>query len=118
MTDRPSEHSYEGFGSFELVLATARATYSAGVCAILAAPADVQLTTEVLLEHVHSEDRDVVRRALARNRGERASLTFEVRVQGFDEVERVVRARADTVFAADGEPIRLVGTLQDVTQEQ
>jgi diguanylate cyclase (GGDEF)-like protein/PAS domain S-box-containing protein len=117
MTDRPSEQPEEGFGSFEIDLETGATTYSAGVRRMLAAPAELELTSEVVLERVHPEDRDVVAACLERSRRERAPSGFEVRVQRFDEDERVVRGRTDAVFPPEGDALRVIGTLQDVTQE-
>ncbi|MGB8877435.1 MAG: diguanylate cyclase, partial [Solirubrobacteraceae bacterium] len=121
MTERPPKHNeYEhggGFGSFELDLATGEARYSPGLRRILAAPDHVALTSGLVLERVHPEDREVVERALDRSGHGDEPLRFEVRVRRFDDVERVVRARGEAVRTPGGEPIRVVGTLQDVTQE-
>src|SRR5437763_4343813 len=117
MMDRPAEHRQEGFGSFELDLETGAVTYSDGVRHILSAPAEVQLTSGLLLERVHREDRDVVQGALERSHRKHAPLRFEVRVRRFDAVERVVRARGDVVTSPEGKPVRVAGTLHDVTEE-
>jgi PAS domain S-box-containing protein len=116
MTDRPAEHRYEGFGSFELELETGAGTYSAGLRRILAAPAELPLTRGLFLERVHPEDREAFEAALEATRRDHGPLRFEVRVNRFDEVERVVRGRGE-VIAPDGGRAKLVGTLQDVTDE-
>ncbi|HTU85378.1 MAG TPA: EAL domain-containing protein [Solirubrobacteraceae bacterium] len=117
--ERPSNNTEqsEGFGSFELDLRTGEARYSQGLRRILAAPEEPALTSALILERVHPEDRELVERALERAGREREPLRFEVRVRRFDDVERVVRARGEAVTTPDGEPLRVVGTLQDVTQE-
>jgi diguanylate cyclase (GGDEF)-like protein/PAS domain S-box-containing protein len=116
----PKHHEYEhgeGFGSFELDLKTGEAHYSPGLRRILAAPGDIALTSALVLDRVHPEDREVVQRALdGSNRGHEP-LRFEVRVRRFDDVERVLRARGEAVISPGGKPVRVVGTLQDVTQE-
>jgi diguanylate cyclase (GGDEF)-like protein/PAS domain S-box-containing protein len=137
MMDRPSKHqqnpgAIEGielrstspdgecpgeFGGFELDLETGEASYSPGVRRILAAPVEVALTSGLVLARVHPEDREMVERALERSRRGREPLHFQARVRRFDDLERIMRARADAVISRDGEPIRLVGTLQDVTEE-
>src|ERR1700760_5198010 len=138
MTDRPSEKAKqsgatarrgrprvaadslrtEGFGSFELDLPTGEARYSEGVRRILAAPADAALTRELLLERVHPEDRDVLEAALARTRRDGESLCLEIRIRRFDDLERVVRARGEVMAGSgDATPAKLVGTLQDATEE-
>jgi diguanylate cyclase (GGDEF)-like protein/PAS domain S-box-containing protein len=144
MTDRPSEQQHhganerpefrraatnparvEGFGSFELDLTTGEARYSAGLSRILAVPAEMELTRGRFLERVHPEDRELVETALERARRDQKPLRFEVRVTSFDDVERVLRVRGEAVARddreaapADGEgPVRVVGTVQDVTEE-
>jgi len=119
MMERPSENTEqsEGFGSFELDLWTGEARYSPGLGRILGAPEELALTSGLILERVHPEDREVVEHALERAGREREPLRFEVRVRRFDDVERVVRARGEAVTSPEGQPVRVVGTLQDVTQE-
>jgi diguanylate cyclase (GGDEF)-like protein/PAS domain S-box-containing protein len=106
-----------GIGSFELDLETGDAQYSPGLRRILAAPADVPLTRELVLKRVHDEDRELVEDALERTRRDGEPLRFEVRMWRFDDVERVVRARGETISPAHGGHAKVVGTLQDVTEE-
>jgi len=117
--ERPVENNEqsEGFGSFELDLQTGEARYSPGLRRILAAPDELALTSGLVLECVHPEDRDVVERALERAGREREPLRFQVRVLRFDGALRTVRAHGEAVSSEDGEPVRVVGTLEDVTEE-
>ncbi len=75
-------------------------------------------THERFLERIHPEDRDVVEAALERAQRDHEPLRFEVRVRSFDDVERVLRVRGEAV-ARDAGPgaVRVVGTVQDVTEE-
>ncbi|HEY4829408.1 MAG TPA: EAL domain-containing protein [Solirubrobacteraceae bacterium] len=117
--DRPFDNTEQsaGFGSFELDLKTGEARYSPGLRRILGVPDELALTSGLILERVHPEDREVVEQALERAGREREPLTFEVRVQRLDGAERIVRAHGEAVTSANGDPIRVVGTLQDVTEE-
>jgi diguanylate cyclase (GGDEF)-like protein/PAS domain S-box-containing protein len=119
MMERPSDNTEnsEGFGSFELDLRTGETRYSPGLGRILGAPEELALTSGLILERVHPEDRELVEHALARAGREHEPLLFEVRIRRFDDVERVVRARGEAVSSPEGTPLRVVGTLQDVTQE-
>jgi diguanylate cyclase (GGDEF)-like protein/PAS domain S-box-containing protein len=119
MMERPFDKTEQsaGFGSFELDLKTGEARYSPGLRRILGAPDELALTSGLILERVHPEDREVVEQALERAGREHEPLSFEVRVQRLDGVERVVRAHGEAVTASNGDPIRVVGTLQDVTEE-
>jgi diguanylate cyclase (GGDEF)-like protein/PAS domain S-box-containing protein len=116
----PKHHEYEHggeFGSFELDLTTGEARYSPGLRRILGAPDDVELSSGLVLERVHPEDREVLERALGRSGRGDEPMRFEVRVRRFDDTERVVRGWGEAVTSPGGEPVRVVGTLQDVTQE-
>ena len=106
----------EGFGSFELNLQTAEVHHSTGLRQLLAAPAELALTRESFVERIHPDQREAVETALERARRDREPIRFEVRVERFDGVERVMRGRAEAI-AHDGGAIKLVGTLQDVTEE-
>ena len=137
MTDRPSEQQHrgtnqrrelqraagdlargEGFGSFELDLASEEAGYSAGLQRILAVPAGMVLTRAGFLERIHPEDREVAAAALESSLHNREPLRFQMRVRRFDEVERVLRVRGEAVARDDGlGAVKVIGTLQDVTDE-
>jgi len=119
MMERSSDNTEhgEGFVSFELDLRTGEARHSPGLGRILRAPEEFELTSGLILERVHPEDREALEHALERTGHEREPLHLEVRVRRFDDVERVLRARGEAVTSPEGEPVRVVGTLQDVTQE-
>ena len=137
MTDRPSEQHHrgayerlellgaatdptrtEGFGSFEHDLSTGESSYSAGLREILGLPDGKTLTRKRFLARVHPEDRPLVAAALERTAREREPMRLEIRVRRFDDAERVLRIRGEAVDRDDGEgAVRLVGTVQDVTEE-
>ena len=104
-------------GSFELELDTGDGRYSAGLGRIFATSPDLELTREIVLERVHPEDRELVEKSIERARHTKDPLHFEFRVTRFDGAERVVRARGDAVVEAKGRPVKVVGTMQDVTEE-
>jgi diguanylate cyclase (GGDEF)-like protein/PAS domain S-box-containing protein len=133
MTDRPSKPKShrgandwleleraaeaEGFGSFELDLTTGEAQYSEGLRRILAMPEGLALTRELFYERTHPADRDVVMSAAERARRDGGPLRFEIRITRFDDIERVVRGRGEAIAGGKDGPVKLVGTLQDVTDE-
>ncbi len=107
----------EGFGSFDLDLKTGAAHYSEGLRRILAIPEELALTRELFFERIHPEDREVAEQAIEAARRDGEPLSFEIRVIRFDDVERVVRARAETILSNRRAPAKLSGTIQDVTEE-
>ncbi len=106
-----------GTGSFELELDSGDTRFSAGLRRIFATPPDVELTRELLLDRVHPEDRELVEKSFERARGAEEPLHFEFRVTRFDDVGRVVRARGEAIEERQRGPVKVVGTMQDVTDE-
>jgi len=104
-------------GSFSRELGSGRMTFSSGFRRIFAAPADRELSRDVVLERVHPEDRELLERAVlsAERSGEPYSL--ELRIRRFDGRQRTIRARGMRVTDPDDELGRLVGTVQDITEE-
>ena len=106
-----------GAGSFEADLRTGVAECSAGLMRMMMAPGDLPVTLESMLARVHPDDRELVTRSVMRRPGTEEPLSVEVRALRFDGVTRVVRARGIATFDDQGTAIRLVGTVQDVTEE-
>ena len=70
------------------------------------------------LERVHPDDRnligDSIRRAL--DKGEEYSIDH--RIIMMDGTEKMVHERAEFAFDADGRPIRMTGTVEDITERK
>lgn len=107
-----------GFGSFELDLHTGLFEASPGLARVVGAGES--------LEHAHLTSfldsfPPPARRSLTLALGEarRAGESFELQltVEPSDAEERTLRARGRVVLSASGEPVRVVGTLQDITDE-
>lgn len=104
-------------GSFELELGTGGTHFSAGLRRIFATPPDVELTRELLLARVHPGDRELVEKSFERGRHGKEPLQVDFRITRFDGGERVVRARGEAIVEGKGGPVKVVGTMQDVTEE-
>lgn len=82
------------------------------------APQQFGATYEAFLALVHPEDRQAVMDAVNRDlRGEQA-YDIVHRVVRPDGSLRVVRERAEITRDSTGKPLRMLGTVQDVTQQQ
>jgi diguanylate cyclase (GGDEF)-like protein/PAS domain S-box-containing protein len=104
-------------GSFEADLRWGVTDCSAGLRRILMTPPDLELTLNWLLERVHPDDRELVRASVLRRPSTEEPLSVEVRATRFDGASRIVRARGTATFDDHGRAIRLLGTVQDVTDE-
>ena len=74
-------------------------------------------TFEAFLALVHSEDRFLVEPAIARTLATGAA-ELEHRIVRPDGEIRCVRERTEALLDSDGQPVRIVGTCQDVTDQK
>ena len=72
------------------------------------------------LAAVHREDRPLVRHAVRVLLDERRPYGLDCRVTGADGVVRIVQFQAEAMHAAAGaeQPLKLVGTIQDITERK
>jgi two-component system cell cycle sensor histidine kinase/response regulator CckA len=68
------------------------------------------------LETVHPEDRERVRRAVESALAGEAPYQIDHRIVWPDGTVRIVQERADVTFDDEGKPIRMLGTVQDITE--
>jgi PAS domain S-box-containing protein len=81
-------------------------------------PQSQQVTFESYLERVHPEDRDFVRDTVDRAREEGEPFLFDHRIVLPDGGVRWTQSRGRVITDADGRPLRMVGTAQDVTERK
>jgi PAS domain S-box-containing protein len=70
------------------------------------------------VSHAHPEDRAEMRDALEAARRKREPLSFDYRIIRPDGTVRYLHAHGKAVLDDAGTPVRLVGTLQDVTERK
>lgn len=103
-------------GSWEWDVVSDRTSWSAGLFDIYRlSPEEFDPTREGGEQRVYREDRVLVREALERALTERSGFTVEYRALRSDGRVRVLRDRAEVVVDDAGEPIRVVGIAQDIT---
>ena len=81
-------------------------------------PGSMEVDFKTFVSRVHPEDRDLVRTTVERAYVDREAFTFEHRIVQPDGTIRWVLARGRVVMDDGGEPIRMVGTGQDVTDRK
>ena len=81
-------------------------------------PGEVNVTNDLFFSHVHPDDRqsiaDAVRQALV----DKQPYEIEHRIIRRDGVERIVFEHADLTLDKAGRPIRLLGSVQDITERR
>src|SRR5262245_41094293 len=81
-------------------------------------PGDFAGTIDAFHEFVHPDDVEAVRRASEVARSGEAPYDVEHRILRRDGVERWVHQRAEIVRSTDGAAIRMIGTVEDITERR
>jgi PAS domain S-box-containing protein len=81
-------------------------------------PQEFGASCEAFLQSVHPDDRAMVNEAVEKALYEKAPYSITHRIVLPDGEERVVHEQAEVVFNASGTPVRMSGTVQDVTEQK
>jgi PAS domain S-box-containing protein len=109
-------------GSWEWLIPEDRVSWSDEMFRIHGyAPQEFTVTFDRAVELVPAEDRERIRGNVASALQKRQNHTLrpnEYRIVRPDGMERVLLGRASLTFGSDGEPLRMMGTVQDITEEK
>lgn len=107
-------------GSWEWDIIKNKTYHSAEVYRIFGqSPQEFGDTYEAFLSHVHPDDREFVRKSVDEALYERKPYDIEYRTHFKDKTVRFVQEKAIIMFDNMGiRPIRMVGTLQDITERR
>jgi PAS domain S-box-containing protein len=72
-------------------------------------------TYDAFLEFVHPDDRESLQEAVQKAFFEKEPYIFDHRIVLPDGMERVVHEQGEVIFDDNGKPVRMVGTVQDIT---
>jgi PAS domain S-box-containing protein len=81
-------------------------------------PKEFGATYEAFLSSVHPEDREFVKRSVNEALYERKPYSIDHRILLPDGTERVVHEQAEVTYDEAGRPVRMVGTVQDITESK
>lgn len=109
--------SVAAVGSWDLDLQTNVLRWSAEMFRLFGIPKTPsgESSYEAFLALVHSDDRAALDQAYRASLADRRPYAFEHRTVPLDGRVRILHQRCETFYAADGTPLRSVGTTQDVT---
>lgn len=106
-------------GSGEWDITHNQISWSRGVYRILeVSPDQVQPSFDPYWRRIPESSRRSVLRSLIRTRTRKASSRFEHPLVFPDGREKCVQVRVRTILDTDGEPCRILGTIQDVTEQK
>ena len=70
------------------------------------------------LERVHPDDRKLIGDSIQRALDKGEEYSVDHRIITVDGTEKIVHEQAEFAFDADGRPIRMIGTVQDITERK
>lgn len=81
-------------------------------------PQEFEATYEGFFKFVHPEDRDLLNKAVedALNRGKHYSIDHRIVLP--DGTEKIIHEEAEVTFDRGGKPVKMSGTVQDVTEHK
>ena len=82
-------------------------------------PGDISVNyDEVVFDFIHPEDRDLVRNVVKKSIETMESFNFYYRIVRRDGEERIIQSSGSIETDEQGQPIRMFGTAQDVTEHR
>jgi PAS domain S-box-containing protein len=81
-------------------------------------PQEFGATYEAFLRSVHPDNREDVQLAVGRALQERAPYSIDHRIVLPDGAERMVHEQGEVTFDEDGKAVRMMGTVQDITERK
>jgi PAS domain S-box-containing protein len=106
-------------GSWNWDLRTNAITWSAEHYRIVGLPPQsAPVAAERALTYVHPDDRAAAWAAIDRAQRTREPYVLRLRIVREDGAQRVVESRGRAAFDADGQPVRMFGVMQDVTERE
>ncbi len=82
------------------------------------APGAFEATYEAFLKTVHPDDRELVQNSVEEALMDKKAYDIDHRIVLPDGTERVVNEQGEVTFSADGKPLVMNGTVQDITERK
>lgn len=118
LTEQEKQARLAGMGAWELQVATGELWWSSGVYAMFKREPSTYLPSyEHFLETIYPPDREEVVRRTETALTEGLSFDIRHRIIRPDGEIRFVREKAEVERGPMGEPVRMIGTVEDVTDE-
>jgi diguanylate cyclase (GGDEF)-like protein/PAS domain S-box-containing protein len=106
-------------GSFEWDLVDGAVEWSKGLYRVFGLDPEVFAPSyEAYVERIHADDRERVERGIGEAAESGGNFSHQYRYGHPDGSMRTLHARGEVLFGDNGEPEKLVGTCQDVTERQ
>lgn len=106
-----------GLGTWDLDLLTGEIIHSPRLAEIFGKPSTEKLTHQALRDQIHPDDVPVILKAFDKAL-KKGTYFYEARVIWDSEAEHWIRTHGKVVYNAQNEPVRLIGTILDVTGQR
>ncbi len=103
-------------GSWEWNIAADRITWSDELFRLFGLEPVPEMAYASYLRHIHPDDRERVEQRLSRALADTQPFSFEHRVAGSNGTTHWIYQQGHVVVDSAGDPVRMVGTAQDVTE--
>ena len=106
-------------GNWDWNIVTNELLWSDEICRIFGlTPQEFGATYEAFLNSVHPDDRQFVKKTVGEALYEYKPYSIDHRIVLPDGTERIVHEQAGITFDNDGKPIRMIGTVHDITERK
>jgi PAS domain S-box-containing protein len=106
-------------GSWDWDIATGSVSWSDELYRIFGlTPQSVAITPGFVLERIHPDDRSLIDEMVRRAYAKRQSFGLEHRIVLADGRTRLLHGRGHVMVDVSGEPVRMLGTAQDITERR
>lgn len=107
------------FGNWDWNIETGNLRWSDEIYRIFGLqPQEFSANYEAFLQAVHPDDRELVRNAVNSALAQRTPYSIEHRLVLPDGSERTVHEQGEAFFNDAGQPVRMLGTVQDITERK
>lgn len=106
-------------GNWDLDLVNQQLNWSDEIYRLLGyAPGAFPPTHEIFLNSVHPDDYELVSQSIEKALSNQIPYSIDYRLVRADGSECIVHEQVEIIFNSVGQPIRLIGTVQDITERQ
>ncbi len=106
-------------GNWDWNIATNELTWSDEIYRIFGlTPRQFGATYDAFLNHVHPDDREFVQKEVNEALSKRKPYSIDHRIVFPDGTVRTVHEQGEVTFSEEGTPVRMIGTVQDITESK
>ncbi|HEY85881.1 MAG TPA: response regulator [Chloroflexi bacterium] len=104
-------------GNWEWNIPTGKLHWSDEVYRIFGvSPQEFDATYQTFIQSIHPDDRDFVEKSIDAALNEKQPYNIECRIPRPSGEQRMVHAQAEITFTEAGQPVQMIGTIQDITE--